>query len=229
MAKSPSWTIEELDILINNYPTLGNSTELALILPNRTYKSINVKSSRLGLRSLNAFNRLKTTEQYSSEILSRGIIVLDTYINDATKLVHKCKRCEHEWTSKPNNILNGSGCPICNGGFGSRYAKEGIYPKIAYIYLLKICTKEEQFLKVGITSIPTNRRIWQIKYEIGNSLISCDIIKKIEGSGEDITILEGKILSNPCLVKYISKFKFNGHTELFNISEESKLVRMLNS
>lgn len=229
MAKSPNWTEEEISILITNYPKLGTSRDMEDLLPGRSSKGIQVKATRIGLKVSNPWNKLKTTEQYSSEILPQGIIVLEKYINDATKLNHKCISCEHTWESKPNNILNGSGCPICNRGFGSRYATENTYPEIAYIYLLKIRTKEEEFLKVGITTVPTNRRVWQISSEIGEDLVSCDIIKKIQSSGRLITLTEGKILKDPTLVKHTTNIPFKGRTELFHTSEEDKILDMLYS
>ena len=228
MAKSPNWTQQEIEVLTSNYPILGNSEALTLMFKNRSPKGIQVKASRLGLKYANAFNILKTTEQYSLEISPQGVLVLDAYINDATKIKHQCTFCSHIWSSKPNNILNGSGCPICNKGFGSRYSKEDRYPENAYIYLIKILTKEEHFLKLGITAIPTNRRIWQIKYELGSELISCDIIKKVKAAGKFISVLEGIILSNPTLIRYNTNLKFKGRTELFNISEEDALVETLN-
>ena len=229
MAKSPNWTEEEISIITNNYPRLGISKDMEELLPGRSSKGIQVKATRLGLRVSNPWNRLKTTEQYSSEILHQGIIVLEKYINDATKLKHRCVLCEHIWESKPNNILNGSGCPICNRGFGSRYASDNTYPDIAYIYLLKIRTKAEEFLKVGITAVPTNKRVWQIKYEIGEDLVSCDIIKKVQSSGKLITLTEGKILKDSTLVKHITNISFKGKTELFHISEEDKILDMFYS
>lgn len=227
MAKSPNWTYIETSILTENYPKLGNSEALALLLPERSYKSIQVKASRLGLKNINSWNKLKTTEVYAAEILLLGIVPIEEYINDATKILHKCTSCDNSWSSKPNNILNGSGCPICNGGFGSRYASEGTFPEKAYIYLLKIVTKSEEFIKLGVTSNFTDKRIWQIKYEIGSELVTCTVLKKVEGTGKGISRLEGILLNREDLVRHTTKLVFKGRTELFSLSEQPLLLQAI--
>lgn len=41
---------------------------------------------------------------------------LDIYVNNRTKIRFQCdKNQSHIWYSTPSNILNGRGCPICNG------------------------------------------------------------------------------------------------------------------
>lgn len=59
---------------------------------------------------------LKTTEQYVAEIkkININIVVIGEYINAKTKILHKCKKCGHEWYAYPSNILSGKGCPKCN-------------------------------------------------------------------------------------------------------------------
>ena len=57
----------------------------------------------------------KTTEQYKEEIKSLDIICLEEYINSSTKILHKCKKCGHEWKVRPNDVLNGEGCSACYG------------------------------------------------------------------------------------------------------------------
>ena len=45
--------------------------------------------------------------------IDEDIEVLGQYIDTQTKIAFKCKRCGREWMAKPNNILNGRGCPVC--------------------------------------------------------------------------------------------------------------------
>ena len=35
------------------------------------------------------------------------------YVNDATNVVCKCKKCGNTWQATPNNLKNGKGCPKC--------------------------------------------------------------------------------------------------------------------
>lgn len=61
----------------------------------------------------------KTHEKYSNECKDRELdLPVDRddnkYVNDSTKLYHKCKILEHkEYPQTPNNHLHGYGCPLC--------------------------------------------------------------------------------------------------------------------
>ena len=46
--------------------------------------------------------------------INESIEVLGEYINANTKILHKCKLCNHEWFVNPSDILNGHGCPVCS-------------------------------------------------------------------------------------------------------------------
>lgn len=60
--------------------------------------------------------------EYIAKLLNinPNIIVLEEYVNTETKIKHKCKVCEHEWSVKPGNILAGKGCPKCNESHGEK-------------------------------------------------------------------------------------------------------------
>ena len=62
-----------------------------------------------------AKGKKKTHEKYVKEVteINPNIIVVDQYINDDTKITHRCKIDGHEWLAKPNHILHGRGCPKC--------------------------------------------------------------------------------------------------------------------
>lgn len=42
------------------------------------------------------------------------ISLVGSYINSSTKAIFKCEICSNQWEAKPNNVLNGHGCPTCN-------------------------------------------------------------------------------------------------------------------
>ena len=42
----------------------------------------------------------------------RGIVAVGEYINNGTKMTHRCKE-GHEWDVKPREIKRGHGCPSC--------------------------------------------------------------------------------------------------------------------
>ena len=59
--------------------------------------------------------RKKTHDKYVTEVaeINPNIEVVEEYINDATKILHRCKICGHEWKPKPTYILQHRGCPNC--------------------------------------------------------------------------------------------------------------------
>lgn len=63
--------------------------------------------------------RIKTNEQYIKELKDNktNLISLETYINDKTKILHRCLCCGHEWKITPNEALKRHGCPRCNKHF----------------------------------------------------------------------------------------------------------------
>lgn len=61
-------------------------------------------------------SKKKGLEKFKEEMKIKNpyIEVLGEYINNATPILIKDKRCNHEWnTSNPNKLLLGGGCPEC--------------------------------------------------------------------------------------------------------------------
>ncbi len=57
----------------------------------------------------------KTHEQFLESLARKNVEVevLEKYVNSATAICCKCKRCGHIWNIRPNNLLSGYGCPVC--------------------------------------------------------------------------------------------------------------------
>lgn len=53
-------------------------------------------------------------------IVNPDIEAVEQYINQNTPILHRCKIDGHEWKAAPNNILQGTGCPVCNLSHGER-------------------------------------------------------------------------------------------------------------
>ena len=53
----------------------------------------------------------KTHEEYVNQVksINPNIEVLGTYVNNHTKILHKCTLDDYEWYTLPANILKGSG------------------------------------------------------------------------------------------------------------------------
>ena len=60
-------------------------------------------------------NKIKTHEQYVEEVkqIHDDIIVVGQYAGNRVCILHKCVVDGHVWEASPNNILKGSGCPLC--------------------------------------------------------------------------------------------------------------------
>jgi len=96
----------------------------------------------------------KTTAQYAKD-LPANLNVLEKYINNHTKILHKCS-CDYTWSVKPNTILNGSGCPRC--------ANHGFTPNLpAILYIIEFPSLGSLY-KVGITN-DYKRRMSEFGYK----------------------------------------------------------------
>lgn len=62
-------------------------------------------------------DRVKSHDEYVEDVknISPNIIVVGTYINTMTAILHRCSIDNYEWMVRPNNILSGTGCPMCSG------------------------------------------------------------------------------------------------------------------
>ena len=61
--------------------------------------------------------KLKLTNNEFIEKLNSinpDILSLENYKDSKTKILVQCKKCEFQWYTKPNSLLNGHGCPYCN-------------------------------------------------------------------------------------------------------------------
>lgn len=229
MAKSPNWTTKEVSILSEIYPIEGCSDNLLNMLPGRNSKGISIKASRLGIKVIDPWNRKLTTKDYLAKLEGRSIILVDEYIKDCEEIAHKCTVCSTEWKSRPNNILNGHGCPCCNRGFGSKYATN--LPIKASIYLIEIMlSNTEHFLKLGVTSNTSNTRFTSIRSQIASKIpiTHFEILKQAYGDGKHIMDMEYKLLNSNYRTKYTCSVRFKGYTELFDISNKQFLLNALN-
>ena len=61
-------------------------------------------------------SKRRTQEEYVYEVaqINPNIEVLGQYVDNRTKILHRCKLDGYEWYASPCNILSGYGCKICH-------------------------------------------------------------------------------------------------------------------
>ena len=66
----------------------------------------------------------KSNENFVKDLhdINKDIKALEKYKNNKTKILVKCKVCDHEWKTTPNILLSGEGCPRCANNM--RYTQE---------------------------------------------------------------------------------------------------------
>lgn len=100
-------------------------------------------------------NNILLTKDLVKSKIHPSIKMIGEYVNARTKTKFK-HECGFEWSSTPDNIIRGKGCPKC--------ASYGFNPeKSATVYLLKF----DKYLKYGITN-DLNRRLTEHKRNNGN-------------------------------------------------------------
>lgn len=68
--------------------------------------------------------RRKTNRDYLKECKDRGLdLPIEDYVNVMTKIKHKCNK-GHIYLQKPNDHLQGYGCPVCKKKSHEEYIKE---------------------------------------------------------------------------------------------------------
>jgi hypothetical protein len=196
------WDEEEIELLYIWIKDGWSCKEIANEL-DRTFNSVSHKLSNLKLRTGKNMG-IKSHEQYVKELKEKcqTIIVLGKYINDKTKIVHKCLVCGTEYLCTPKTKLKGYGhCRYINNGKNIDIDKPGI---TYLVYFTDI-----DLYKIGITSRTTKIRNDKhgYKYEI--------ILDRYFEKGLDAIKLEKEWLANISAYKINTKLLSNGNTETF--------------
>lgn len=75
-------------------------------------------------------SRKKTTERFKKELykINPNIEVLGEYTKTHKKIQCRCKKCGHQWSASPANLLRKRGCPDCSK---KMYTKESFEKELA--------------------------------------------------------------------------------------------------
>ena len=167
----------------------------------------------------------KTTEEFKQEMkeIDSNIEILGEYVGNKAKIKVKCKKCNHIWFAKPNNLLNGSGCPKCNASKGEkRVAKYLDNKNIKYVhdkyYFKDLKNSKGNILRPDF--IIPNLKIW-IEYDGMQHFEVVDFTSKNQKQAEDKfkETQENDKIKNEYAKKYNWKLIRIPYTEYDNIEK----------
>lgn len=158
--------------------------------------------------------RMKSNEEVDKVLSDAGYKRHSEYHGSIENILVEHLSCGYIWETKYSYIQQGSGCPICNKGFGQIYNKDNI-PQTAWLYIVKISIDNESFIKIGITCRKPNNRIREIKSEITKRFKNSEIEPLIifKGQGTQVLHCEKYILDN--FMPINTDKVFAGKTECF--------------
>lgn len=230
------WSLEEDEIIINNYPK-GGAINCKALLPSRTIGAITMRANKLGVKKSSGISRekkpkVKDNLSYLSKLVEKEIlyIPIEHYINSSTNINHKCNICEYIWKVSPTNILKGRGCPNCAiekskkhpGGYNiTRFSNDEELANskgICYlIVLIDKSTNTRTCLKIGITKGTSNKDV--IKRIASIKEYEARILKTHSGTLKEVFLLEQALHNKWNHLKYSPEKKFAGHTECFKLDD----------
>lgn len=124
----------------------GSGRKVHWICAECDYKWMSLVANRTahnhGCMKCSIKNRTKTNEKFDKELSIKNIDVIriEDYISDNIKITFKHLQCGASWKAKPNNILNGSGCPSCINKNETLIVNTLDKLGIQYLYQFKIKT-----------------------------------------------------------------------------------------
>lgn len=144
----------------------------------------------------------KTNDEFVKELMDIAptITPLEKYINARTKILCKCMVCGNNFSSTPDNLLHGKGCPVCavvKRGIKRRKSNEQFLKEMEEKHPELIVNTEykSSFEKVNCTcticgrnfdAIPANLTYGTGCPECGNRKIGEKLSKSLEQFEEDL-------------------------------------------
>lgn len=95
-----------------------------------------------------AGNTRLTESDIDSKIDGRGIIRLGSYVNYDTTIEWQCTTCHHRWMASPNNIVRGTGCPICSELIKGRVKRLGQHDRVISILTNKHLVLQSPYTRI---------------------------------------------------------------------------------
>jgi hypothetical protein len=161
-----------------------------------------------------AKSRAKQHEKFISQAIkvhgSRYDYSVVDYKTCKTKIEIRC-RLHGTFRQNPNNHLRGQGCPTCGHIQGQRLhlMKCRDRNQLYTLYIVRMTTKQENFLKVGITKDGIKERIRKLEN------VKIELIHSVTYSAPVIVAAEIDVLTRFQNEQYHPVISFIGHTECF--------------
>lgn len=153
-----------------------------------------------------------TQEEYIAKVykINPNIQVLGRYIKNNISILHKCLIDNYEWMAKPNNILNGTGCPKCAGTI-KKSQEEYISQVNKVNRMIKVLGEYvNQNTKISHQCLKCNH-IWEATPSNILSGRGCPVCHESKGEKKC------KEIFDKYNIKYISQYTFNDLIGDYNI------------
>lgn len=140
------------------------------------------------------------------------------------KLVITCKQHGDFEQSPSSHIRVGSGCPLC-ARTRSGWGHKGFYntAQKSHIYLIRLTSDSESFVKVGLAKQPKHRHN-RIKKLSGYNY---ELLCFKEGTADELYKLEQRVLYDCNLKKYRPNRQFHGSGECFQDHEDQNIINVI--
>ena len=154
------------------------------------------------------------------------------YINNETKLDIVCPR-HGLFSQQPNSHFNGSGCPVCDQEMDSGHSRSVYLERcaanhngLANLYIIKCSGTDEEFYKIGITSLTLKQR-----FNKGTLPYNYKTLVFFQAEAGFIWDLEKQLHRLLSAYKYDPVKKFHGRFECFSSIPKDiyKLIENLDS
>ncbi|HBD4996627.1 TPA: GIY-YIG nuclease family protein [Escherichia coli] len=157
--------------------------------------------------------KLTLSHEYQISAIAKvnpDIEVLGEIIKDKTKVLCRCKNCDHKWYTTPHELKQGQGCPKCakTGFLSHEYGK---------LYIMVDDLEVPTQMKIGVSVRENKRRneILKSAHKAGVRIPDLHIVKTLEGPTKNIQELESTMHKAFSNYKINFPVKFDGSNEFF--------------
>ena len=110
--------------------------------------------------------KTKTHQQFLDEIkqINPFVKILETYINNDTKILCECLQCHKNWKVTPHSLLSGHGCPHCKYSLGEQKVSQYLTQhNISFVpqYTHPQC-KYHKLLRFDFALIDNNEQVYAL-------------------------------------------------------------------